>query len=38
MQVTQGCSHVKIALQDSLRVWYLEEEPPEHLALAPSGA
>ena len=36
-QATQGRSHIKIALQDSLRVWHGEEEPPEHLALKASG-
>ena len=36
-QATQGSSHIKIALQVSLRVWHLEEEPPEHLALKANG-
>lgn len=31
MQATKGCSHIKLALQDSLRVWHQEEETPEHL-------
>ena len=38
IQATQVCSHIKIALQDSLRVWYWEEEPPENLALEASRA
>ena len=33
MQGTQGHSHIKIAIQDSLRDWQQEEELPEHLAL-----
>ena len=37
MQATQGCSHLKMALQDSLRVWPWEEEPPEHLVQKASG-
>ena len=32
-QATQGHSHIKTALQDSLRVRHSEEEPSEHLAL-----
>lgn len=38
MQGTEGQSHVKIAIQDSLRDWQQEEELPEHLALNASKA
>lgn len=38
MQGTQGHSHVKIAIQDSLRDWQQEEELPEHLVLNASKA
>ena len=37
-QATQGRSHIKIAVQDSLRVWHWEEEAPEYLALKASEA
>ena len=32
-QATQGRSNIKRALQESLRVWYQEEESSEHLAM-----
>ena len=38
MQPTQGHSHIKIALQDSVRIWHWEEEPPEHVTLKATGA
>lgn len=38
MQGTEGQSHVKTAIQDSLRDWQQEEELPEHLALNASKA
>ena len=38
MQATQGHSHMKIAIQESLRDWLREEELPEHLALEASKA
>lgn len=38
MQPTQGESHMKIVIQDSLRDWPREEELPEHLALNASKA
>ena len=38
MHDTQGHSHIKLALQEYLRVWHQEGEPSENLASMASGA